>query len=309
MEANKRKFDLEASRLSLDSDVVIGMPGACLQTFTSTNARMRVFHEVDAHPVARNAALKAAYGKAAAAEMASDLQIERIESELEAADLILTPSALVSRQMSANGVPSGKVLEVPYGVDLTAFRPTRTDDRRAKRPRLIYVGQISYRKGVPFLLDAVKTLSIDLTMVGPVIAKELLVGMPSNVQHVATMSQASLNVALNGADAFVIASVEDNFALVVLEALAAGLPVISTDGVGASDLLTGDLGVVVPAGSVQHLRSAMSEVDVLTAEARTTRSAAFRSRIGSDPVLNSWESYSTRVISGIVAKQAGHRKE
>src|SRR5205807_2130428 len=71
--------------------------------------------------------------------------------EYEACELITVPSTFAYRSFIEKGLPEAKLRKVPYGVDLCTFRPTPQKDRIF---RIIYVGALSLRKGVLYLLQA-----------------------------------------------------------------------------------------------------------------------------------------------------------
>lgn len=298
----KRQFDhAVAGRLRNSNHILIGMPGASLEAFSSDTSAHRVLHEVDAHPRARNAILLAHYGPGFDREVVPEGECRRIEAELALADTVLSPSSLVTRQLISQGVTADKIVQIPFGVDLSRFAPIRINRMQA-RPRLIYVGQISYRKGIPFLLSAAQGGNFDIVMIGPVVAPELVTNLPSNVSHLQPVTHEALAAELAGADAFVFPSLEDNFALVILEAVAAGLPVITTDGTGSSELLSASEATVVPAGDVNALQTAMEAIGPLDWQERDSRATAARIRFAAEDGLLSWPSYARQVIAAIDAR-------
>src|SRR5690606_22647836 len=132
-----------------DAAVLISMPGSSLGTFQRNSDRRLVLHEIDAHPRVRNERLEMFYGvRRPKAETYPDWFVERIEAELEVADDVLVPGAVVAAQMRAHGIPDGKIMQVPYGVDPSIFRPPSADTGSPRmRPRIVFTGQICLRKG------------------------------------------------------------------------------------------------------------------------------------------------------------------
>lgn len=299
MDVVKERFDRSVSRrVSEERGVLVGMPGACLRSFKSGSRLFKVFHEVDAHPLSRNDILRSHYGNAAAAEEVPSRVVERIQSELDLADLVLSPSTIVTTQLVGQGIQPSRVAQVPFGVDLDRFQPIRATQER-QRPHFVYVGQISYRKGIPFLLEAARGQDFTVQLIGPVVTPDLLADLPDNVTYSTPVAHEFLAAHLASADAFVFPSVEDNFALVVLEALAAGLPVISTDAVGSSEILGSDDGTIVPAGDSHALRRAMQDTEILDWSKRVTIAQAARSLDRSGGPISSWQEYSEAVVAEI----------
>ena len=250
----KAEFDHRASRASrsTDADVVIGLPGSSKRTFLAHPRALKVFHATDTHPRARDRALRQCYGRRAWSEAYPEALSRRIERELELADVVLVLSRLVGDQMVRHGVAAAKVLR-PVRRRPRAFQPRRVGARspNGRRPRLICVGQISLRKGVPLLVEAVRGLDVDLSLAGQVYDRTAVRDLPDNVSLLGVLSPAQLASAYNAHDAFVLPTVDDAFGLVVTEAAASGLRVLTTDAAGAAEVLS-DRHLVVPAGTCRR---------------------------------------------------------
>ncbi|MCS5496114.1 glycosyltransferase family 4 protein [Cnuibacter physcomitrellae] len=287
-----------ASHLKGDIDILIGMPLASAATFRASRAA-NVFHEVNATPRHHNRQLLAYYPKTEVAhELHSDEYISRVEGELLSADAVLSPSSLVSRQLAEVGIDSDRIIQVPYGVDIELFGtpPDGFGRRREGVPRLLYVGQISRRKGIPFLVQAARATSFHLTLAGPIVEQELLAVLPENVDYVGTVSRHRLRELLWQHDAFVFPSIEDNFGLAVLEAASAGLPVITTTEVGSAEGLI-DADIIQP-GSVGELRESCSRVQPLSPDDQQSRALQFAS-MESD---RGWDAYCEKVTAALIRK-------
>ncbi len=276
---------------------LVSMPGSSLHTFERNGDRRLVLHQIDAHPRVRNEQLKKFYGaRRAKAETYPDWFVERIEAELEMADDILLPGKVVADQMRSNGIGESKIMQIPYGVDPGIFRPSaEVKHIRRSRPQLVFTGQICLRKGVGFLLEAARGLPLDLVLVGPVFDKGLIRDLPDNVRLAGVLSASQLADLYTECDAFVLPSIEDNFALVVLEAAAAGLPVITTFETGSHELL-GPEHTILQAGDVPALRQAMAAQEMLPWERRLTIAELTTGR-----TARSWLEYGDAVLGRIGA--------
>lgn len=297
----KAEFDRVVSRrIPTETSIVVGMPGASLETFTRNPHLVRVFHEVDSHPAVHNELLLQAYPERLIAQYLHPMDhISRITAEIEAADYVLSPSSFVSNQMRRYGKTDRQIIQVPYGVDLTHFRPSSQPSESTKI-ELIYAGQMRYGKGLPFLFTAMRRLpNISLSLVGPTVHPAVLEDLPDNCRYLGVVSTDRLVSYMNESDAFVYPSLEDNFVLAVPEALACGLPVIVTDHVGAAEFLSPEEGVVVPAANANSLVSAIGSLSKLTVESRRARAESFRDRATSatNRLGCSWEDYSAEVWS------------
>lgn len=148
-----------------------------------------------------------------------------------------------------------RCLVVPLGIAPERFAaPPRT--RRA-RPTLLFVGRHRYYKGLPDLLRAMPEVDADLIVAGdgPMrsawerLAGELALG--EKVRFVGTVPDAELPALYRSADVFVLpaSARSEAFGIVLLEAMAAGLPCVTTElGTGTSFVVQHNVtGLVVPA--------------------------------------------------------------
>lgn len=170
-------------------------------------------------------------------------------SEYETCDLITVPSRFVYETFLAQGISPNKLAVIPYGVDLDMFHPIKKTD---KVFRAIYVGQISIRKGIPYLLQALANLSLpnfELMLIGRLRPdfKEHFQKNKGDCIYLGSKSRAELYQWYSNASVFVIASIEEGLATVIAQAMACGLPVVATKNTGAVDLITDGIeGFIVP---------------------------------------------------------------
>src|SRR5260370_13660179 len=81
----------------------------------------------------------------------------REEKIYSLADAITVPSTVAQRSFVAMGIPAEKVHVIPYGVRLDQF--TRTEDPPQNSFEILFAGQVSLRKGIPYLLQAFARLN------------------------------------------------------------------------------------------------------------------------------------------------------
>jgi len=217
--------------------------------------------------------------------------LEKELREYEEADAIGIASDFVRKSFVAKGIPECKLIQVPYGVDLSAFSPGA---RTQPGFRAVYAGALSLRKGIPDLLQAARRASVELWLLGarsPEVEPFLRDFAADHVWH-GTVPQARLTDYYRNADVFVIASLEDGYAMVVPQALACGLPVICTENTGAAELIEeGVNGFVVPIrdpDAIARCLSALRDDPARLAEMK--RAAA--SSLGEG---GSWREYGRRV--------------
>jgi len=155
------------------------------------------------------------------------------------------------------------------GVDPALFKPAT---HTGMGTRLLTVGRMASVKGIPILLDAIKQLLPDhpdltLTVVGDgperqdfeQRAKDL--GIGKNVNFVGYQSQSEVRERLTETDVFVLPSFAEGVPVVLMEAMAAGLPVVTTRIAGVAELVDdGQSGSLVPPGDKHALIDAIDEL-------------------------------------------------
>ena len=173
------------------------------------------------------------------------------EQEYAAADLITVPSEFVLRSFITMGVPAEKIRKVPYGADLSRF--SKVADPDPERFDVLFVGQVSFRKGIPYLLEAFEKLrhpKKKLTIVGgvlPEMATFLQRKAFSGVEFVGQLPHIRLKEVMSRSHVLVLPSLEEGLAMVQGEAMACGCPVIASENTGAEDLFkNGQEGFIVP---------------------------------------------------------------
>lgn len=166
-------------------------------------------------------------------------------------DVVITPSASVRDVMRAFGVRQ-PIEVIPNGIDLTPFwQPTRTLSRAdfgvpADGLLLIYVGRLSEEKNIKELLaqfalarELIPELHLLLVGEGPlgekVPAQAGRLGVGGAVRCAGAVPFAEVGSALAVADGFVTASTSEVHPLTVIEAMAAGLPVVAVSSPGIGD--------------------------------------------------------------------------
>jgi glycosyltransferase involved in cell wall biosynthesis len=161
----------------------------------------------------------------------------RVREEREVADHIFVPSEFVAICLLENGVPAAKLVRIPYGADPDRF--TQAENPPGQRPRVLFVGLIGVRKGVRYLLDAWALAELDreaeLVLAGPVDAagRELLRTHAGRFTWAGQLPRHEIHRVFASADIFAFPSLCEGSAYVVYEAMATGLPVVTTPNAGS----------------------------------------------------------------------------
>ncbi|MDW8317200.1 MAG: glycosyltransferase family 4 protein [Anaerolineae bacterium] len=181
---------------------------------------------------------------------------------LRYADGVVAASSFTASGLTEDGVPPSKVRVVPYGSDTWQETSHPVDsERRWERQRplkLLWVGQLAYRKGAHHLFTALRHFSAEQVQLSLVtqsaMPRELAALMPSNVTVCSDVTDQERQLMYRTHHLFVLPSLIEGFGLVYLEALAEGLPILATTNSGAPDIVEpGVEGFVVSPGSSEAI--------------------------------------------------------
>lgn len=222
--------------------------------------------------------------------------IERELAEYENATTVTVPSEPARRSFLRRGMPSSRVAKVPYGVDTRKYRRADTDARDNRR--VICVGHIGLRKGHQYLVPAyrrVRRPDSSLVLIGdaPRATVDLLGDLGRDISVMGTMSRDGVATELRRSGIFALASIEEGLALVIGQAMAAGLPVVASEATGAEELITdGVEGFIVPTGDGDRLAEALERLLADEGLARNMGDAAWRRMQG----LGGWDRYGENAL-------------
>ncbi|BAL25899.1 glycosyltransferase [Azoarcus sp. KH32C] len=205
----------------------------------------------------------------------------RLRRALEGADRVFTVSASLRELALKLGVAPDKVRVIGNGVDTARFAPVPKAEARAAlglpadAPVLISVGGLAERKGFHRVIDLLPDLrrrfpGLMYLIAGGASAEgdwrarlERQVGslgLTDTVRFLGVVEPDELKGPLSAADVFVLATRNEGWANVFLEAMACGVPVVTTDVGGNREVVCRpELGAVVPFGEPEALREAVME--------------------------------------------------
>jgi len=227
---------------------------------------------------------------------AYDMRLEQKRKEMELADIALVASRYVEATVR-EFYPHKDIARAPYGVDIEFWTPAPTQ----KKPgplQFIYAGNVSVRKGIALLIQAWSKAGLrdaELILVGSWgLADSKLRCLPGSIRWIPPCSSPALCDRYRESHVFVFPSYSDGFGLVLLEAMACGLPAIASEASYGPEIITADCGFITPPGDldrlVEHLRWFDRHRDELPAMGRRARAQAAGC---------TWSNYRSLVIGAV----------
>jgi glycosyltransferase involved in cell wall biosynthesis len=266
VELRDMRFDEVVSRFlhKLPARIFWGFQGSCLNSLhAAREAGMKAVVELASIPAQVAQALLAQDGSSLpeplfenTASRHSEEYRSRLNQEPAAADICIAASTFTAKSLQLIGIPAEKVRIIPLGVDFDRFSYRA---RRGSGPlRVLFVGKLARHKGLHFLLEAVSRLrseDVTLSLAGPSVGQNrMLQPFKGRFHALGSLDGEGLLRAYAEHDVLVLPSIYDGFGLVVLEAMASGIPVIATTNTCAPDIVReGVDGFVVPAFSADAI--------------------------------------------------------
>jgi len=182
------------------------------------------------------------------------------------ADCLVVPTVQACEFQQARGISRDRIVIGPNVVDNDVYW---SNTKQRNGVTFLFIGQMIERKGVEYLIDAYAQVSeedIDLTIVGDGPDRKhfekVARSKDLDIPFTGWVSEQQKRELLADAGCFVLPSIEDLAPLVLNEAMAASLPVITTEGVGnAPEMITnGENGYIVPTQDSTALANAMTDI-------------------------------------------------
>ncbi len=279
----------------MKAKVIIAYENASQHTFKSA-ARLGMVKILDAASV--HYTFQDQYSKLIESSKLHKQIIKKKEEEIQYADIILTTSQFARQTYLNAGILPQKVIAIPLGVDLLRFKPLSQEFNSRNFVRFVFCGTYSHHKGLDLLLSAYQKIrnfdiEFELVLVGNMSVKLSLGKDKKSIYQLGKLSQQEFAAVLQNSDCLILPSRYDSFGMVVLEALACGLPVIVSDAVGAKEAVSeGINGWIISSNDVELLVERMLWCINNPKKVRDMGKAA---RISAQEY--SWDSYQKKIIN------------
>lgn len=256
-------YDKLAARKVVAADICVGWANQSYDTLRSAKhlGALTVLERGSSHILYQNQILKEEYemyGTDALPREPIDTRIIGRElKEYEESDYIAIPSSYVKRTFIERGIAEKKLLQVPYGVDLSQFQQIPKEDDVF---RVVFVGGMSFQKGVHYLLRAFSELNLphsELLLIGALNSEiePFFKKYEGKFKWVGHIPQAELYKYYSQGSVFTHASLQEGLALVIAQAMACGLPIVATTNTGAEDMVREGIdGFIIPIRNIEKLK-------------------------------------------------------
>ena len=291
-------------------DVFVGISGVALASGKRAQSRgaKYICDRGSAHIAAHDRLLQDEFAKRRVPYHGVDPRDhEQEEAEYAAADVITVPSSFAENTFVREGVPAHKLRRVSYGMDVSRFQ--RVARPPADKFVVLFVGAISFNKGIPYLLEAFAALRHprkELVLIG-IMAPEMVAfcrgKQLSDVTFAGHQPQAELPRWMSASHVLVLPSLSDGFGLVMGQAMACGCPVIASDHSGGPDLIEPNVnGFVVPAGQSGPLCERLQQL----ADDAPLQQAMSEHAVAHAHALGGWDSYGREYFEICRSLHQGH---
>ena len=301
---SNRRLDEVSYKWAKESDVFIFYRTQGLRSTTRLHqegsSTLCVMEEVNSHVEYANQILLSEYQRLGYREIyRRDIDYDLRLKTYEQADCILCPSKFVEQSFLSKGFSADRLIKVNFGFPPIARDVLEYNKTKNGVFRLLYVGQLHYRKGLHYAIEAFRKLrhpKKEFIIVGP---KTTFTGLektriPDGVYFTGPLKGEELQNQYRKANVFVLPSLEEGLALVQGEALSSGLPLIITHNTGGEDIIkNGREGFVVSPGEIDPLAERMQEMadNELLAEQMSLAALETAKNLGS------WSKASGRLIA------------
>jgi glycosyltransferase involved in cell wall biosynthesis len=299
----------KANKLLSSFDFVIGNYGVAEGTFKRVKARggRTVLNYPNAHHhFSRKMLDQEANLEPAFASTISDNVVrlaDTYDAECQLADMILVGSSFVRNTFIDEGLGAKRIEVIPYGCDTTRFYPTERVPT-LNSFKALFVGQLTQRKGLSYLLRGYQMFhgpGTELLIVGRHVGSvDVLNPFRGMISYMGNQPNSSLGAIYRQADVFVFPTLIEGMPLAVLEAMASGLPVITT-AQGPGDIVRDGIeGFIVPirdpAAIAERLSFLRANPDVRAEMGRAARSRALEF---------TWEAYCQTAVRTVLSLAEG----
>ena len=172
----------------------------------------------------------------------AEKEYAKMAEESHLANGWIVASQFTAASLTTQGISASRIHVVPYGVNVNEFSEREHAPRNSETFSIVYVGSVVQRKGISYLLDAIRALQsrhVRLVICTRGFLDQRLLQQYSDltIELKLGLDKASLVREIRACHVMVLPSLAEGFAHVILEAMACGLPVITTPNTCGPDVI------------------------------------------------------------------------
>lgn len=289
---------------SYNADVFIGWSGMSLRSLRVAKKKgmLVILERGSSHISFQRKILAQEYAKFGVPFKWNPLVEKKELIEYEECDYISIPSSFVSNTFKDFGINRQKLLQNPYGTSshFKRLKKNKTDNKF----RILYLGSLMIRKGLPYLFEALENLSIDkdkyeVLFVGRIMEdmKKLVVKhKQSNWYFLGHRNHYELSEIISSCDVAVHPSLEEGLSMVIPQIMACGVPVISTTNTGGMDIIIDEkTGYIVPIRDSNAIKVCLDKIITDTSILKD-----FKQQLTSQKFSFTWDDYGDRYKANLI---------
>jgi len=219
-------------------------------------------------------------------------KLDRKDDELRLATRVIVASTFTKKTLTDSPC-TAEIDIVPYG----APRAISTEIVQSSgKLKILFAGSLGQRKGLSYLLAAIEKLAgaVDLTLIGRKTAANCapVAAAVRKYRWLPTLTHAAMLQEMHSHDVLVLPSLFEGFGLVILEAMAQGTPVITTDHTAGPDIIENEVdGFIVPIRSAEAIAKKLDLLERDRERLMSTKLAAKRKAQSMG-----WDGYRQRLV-------------
>lgn len=233
----------------------------CFKILEQTSQHYNFYERMIKEQFANYPNLKSEYNEHISGDIMSRRNNRKAE-EHHLADLIICNSTFTEKSLIAEGISESKIIKIPLAY------PNVSDNYLNRNISdtftFICVGSISLTKGTHILIDTWRNFFSECPGAKLILAgsnslpNNFLQDLPVNIELTGFLNKTELDIIYKKADLLVFPTLGDGFGMVITEAMAKGLPVLTTDNSAGYDLIENDIdGFIIEAGDADALAKKM----------------------------------------------------
>jgi starch synthase len=224
-------------------------------------------------------------------------KLARKDEELALADHIIVASSFTQKTLEDYPLPLAPITVVPYGCPPQNETLDRNWFQATDKLKVLYVGGLSQRKGLSYLVEAINALvdKVEFSFVGNGAALELVQEKLLFATYLGTMPHSQVLQAMREHDVLVFPSLFEGFGMVITEAMSQGMVVIATDHTALPDIADESTGIRVPVRDSGAIEVALN--DLINNPEKVEKIGKSSMRLAQS---YQWRDYESKIVNAVV---------